>query len=231
MRSDTSSDSLLSLLQLSDSALPIGSFSHSFGLETWIQNSVLKTADDIGSSILALLRYSIAPQQGLACAIARECHVSCDTERFRQLNWQLSASMWAVEPLKASVQMGQRLARLAKDIGWVNEGDIAHKMLSSSELHHVTVFGCIASVKNLEENICIAAYLYNACCGLVSAAVRLLPLGHTDGQRILASLHGEIQNLSNQCMGKTENDIQAFAPMNEWACVQHESLYSRLFQS
>jgi len=221
---------LLALLQVSDSALPIGAYSHSYGLETWVQEGVLQNANDVSAAVLVLLRHSVAPQQGMACAIARQCAVNNDLSRFADLNQILSASNWVKETKQASLQMGSRLARLAREIGWFDNEDVDFSQCKH-DLHHAAVYGWLSALLQIEELDSIAAYLYGCCASMTSACLRLVPLGHTESQKLLAGLHSEINILAQTCLGKSEAEMHSFAPMNERACVEHESLYSRLFQS
>ncbi len=97
--------------------------------------------------------------------------------------------------------------------------------------HHSVAFGWLASANRVSHFETVAAYLYASCAGLVSACVRLVPLGHTDGQRILTALRSIICGLAGDCLSRDLPDICSFAPLHEWACIEHESLYSRLYQS
>ncbi len=71
----TSRTALLALIQLSDSALPIGGFSHSWGVESLVQDGELTNARQVLSYIRSLLSHSIGPQEGVACALAHRYQI------------------------------------------------------------------------------------------------------------------------------------------------------------
>jgi urease accessory protein len=214
---------LLALLQLCDSALPIGGYSHSWGFETWVQRETLKTAKEVEGAISTLLTLSMAPQEGIACALAYQYSQSGSFEDFQRLNQYLTASRWTVETAKASVALGQRLKNLAVNLDW--------STLPEGEHHHATVFGWLSCSLGISAHDAVAGYLFSSANSLVSACVRLIPLGHTDGQKILLALQETIQQQTILCLEAELEDLGGFAPLQEWACEEHRGLYSRLFQS
>lgn len=214
---------LLALLQLCDSALPIGGYSHSWGFETWVQRETLKTAKEVEGAISTLLTLSMAPQEGIACALAYQYSQSGSFEDFQRLNQYLTASRWTVETAKASIALGQRLKNLAVNLDW--------STLPEGEHHHAAVFGWLACALGISAHDAVAGYLFSSANSLVSACVRLIPLGHTDGQKILLALQETIQQQTILCLKAELEDLGGFAPLQEWACEEHRDLYSRLFQS
>jgi urease accessory protein len=216
--------SLLALLQMTDSALPVGGYSQSWGLETWVQAGTLKTATNVEAALLAMLDSSLAPSEGVSCALAHSYAMYDDRASFNVLNEQLTASKWCKEPLEASLRIGERMKNLAVNAGWLSD-------CPDGATHHSAAFGWIAARLSVDAQDAVAAYLLNTMTSLVSACVRMVPLGHTDGQRIVTRLRRQIDSLVPQCMTASLDDLGSFAPMNEWACREHESLYSRLFQS
>jgi urease accessory protein len=218
---------LLTLINLSDSALPIGGYSHSWGLETWVQTGALASAQDVNSCIKALLLMSIGPQDGTACALAHRYQRSREYTLFAKLNEQLTASRCPKETLKASTSMGERLYKLCVDIGMVDN----QRDRLPEQLHHSATFGWVSAAAGIAAGDATAALIYSTCANLVSACVRLIPLGQTDGQRVLAQLRPAIDVIASSCIDRDLDEIESFAPLNEWASIEHESLYSRLFQS
>jgi urease accessory protein len=223
---------LLSLLQMTDSALPIGSYSHSWGLETFVQNDTIKNADEATLAINTILRFTLAPREGIGAALAYRFEKSPNRVNNRNslatLNNYLTASVWAGETHDASVNLGQRLLRLAESLGWCEAGQ--DKTLGP-ECHHCVAVGFLAAKLGIDINELIPAYLFAGTTALVAALVKLVPLGHTDGQRIIAQSQPLIAELSISCLSATLADLGGFAPLSEWAAVEHQSLYSRLFQS
>ncbi len=215
---------LLALLQLCDSALPIGGYSHSWGLETWVQRGTFKTAKEVEGAIRTLLISSVAPQEGIACALAHQYREAGNFEDFQRLNQYLTASRWSIEPATASMALGQRLKNLAVRLGWSAD-------FPEGEHHHAAVFGWLAGALGIAAHDAVAGYLFSSVNSLVSACVRLVPLGHTDGQKILLALQKTIQQQTTHCLETELEDLGGFAPLHEGACEEHRRLYSRLFQS
>lgn len=229
-----SADPLLVLLQLTDSALPIGSYSHSWGLETAVQSGQIHTADQVMAYLEGILMASIAPLEGRACGLAHGYGIAQDGHRFWQLHQRLSATRWAPEPRQASLALGCRLDQLSAQVWGLHcpgnswEGACGRSQGSSGP-HHCLAFGWIAAQAGLGAQATVQAYLFTAITALVSAAVRLVPLGHTQGQQILAQLHPQIRAAVPECLGS--ESLASFAPLQERDCQAHQHLYSRLFQS
>jgi urease accessory protein len=235
----------LTLLQMTDSALPIGSYSHSWALETFVQNGTIKNAEDATQAINNILRFNLAPKDGVGAALAYRYYNSPNRVGNRNslatINNHLSASVWANETHEASINLGQRLLRLAESLGWCQSEDfITFQTLNNGhesntegkyDCHHSVAVGFLGAKLGIDINELIPAYLFASTTALVAALVKLVPLGHTDGQRILAQSQPLIAELSVACLSATLSDMGGFAPVNEWAAVAHQSLYSRLFQS
>ena len=239
-RSTPAIDPLMWLLQVSDSALPIGSYSHSWGLETAIQQDRLTSATEVNQYLTGLLHQAIAPQEGTACLLAHRYNIGKDTAAFLQLQQELTAARWATEPLRASLELGQRLNRWAQSTWKLScpvpdEGKDsldAGSLHNDSQLHHCAAFGWLCGLAGVSEDETVRAYLLGSLTNLVSAAVRLVPLGHSQGQQILATLHHEIATAIPDIISrKSSMHLNSFAPLLERDCQAHRSLYSRLFQS
>jgi urease accessory protein len=210
---------LLRLIQLSDSAFPIGAYSHSFGLETLIESGAINGFEEARVAIRSMLQMSIAPQDGVACALAYRAD---DVELLR-LDETLSAMKLPPEIYDASLQLGDRLKRIATELNWC----AAFPRVSN----HAIVFGYLCKRLQLSAADTVSTFLLTSATTLASACVRLIPLGHTDGQRIISDCAELVTQLTIDCLRAEEKDIAAFAPLHEQACVEHEQLYARIFQS
>lgn len=222
----TLSDPLLILLQLSDSALPIGSYSHSWGLETAVQAGRIRSAAQTLSYVQGILQYSIGPLEGRSCALAHGYGLDRQIEPFWHLQDRLDAARWAPEPRQASLALGHRLSQLSDKVWGIS---CPLRENHSSGPHHCLVFGWIGAQAGLDRSETVRAYLWSTITSWVSAAVRLVPLGHTQGQQILAQIQPQIIEILPQCLGS--EPLASFAPLQERDCQIHRQLYSRLFQS
>jgi len=239
-------DPLLFLLQISDSALPIGSYSHSWGLETAVQAGHLTTLTQVQAYLEGILHLSLLPQEAQACRLG--FHARRDPQRWLMANNYLTACRWAEEPHRASLLLGKRLA------AW-GEKHWGIPMPPGAEQHHSPVFGWVCAHAEVAEGACLSAYLWSTLQALTTAAVKLVPLGQSQGQTLLCALQPQIirgvEELQQQPLTQLtefpafpegsqpcqspENleipQIWSFAPLQERDCHQHQYLYSRLFQS
>ncbi|MEN9203076.1 MAG: urease accessory UreF family protein [Thermostichus sp. DG_1_6_bins_120] len=214
------------LLQLTDSALPIGAYSHSWGLEAAVQAGRLRSRAAVQQYLLGVLHLSLAPCEGKACGLAYLRAQQGSPTELRDVQAQLEAMRWAAEPRQASLDLGKRLAQLAERTWGIPPP-------TPAGLHHCLVFGWVCAAANLTLEDTLRAYLFSALSGWVSAAVRLVPLGHSDGQALLASLYEPIEQvLQQEILPNLDPPLLSnFAPLQERDCQVHQRLYSRLFQS
>lgn len=221
---------LLRVLQLADSALPVGSFAHSLGLETYAAAGLLQDRAVLRESLRAYLREGIAAVDGplmVAAFRMRELAPLLDLD-------QLAGAVKAArEWREASRQVGQRLLELGAAL-WPSpllERFAAAVAGGLAEGHQAVAAGLVYQAAGLDEETAALVFGYTGLQALVSAAVRLVPLGQREGQRLLADLHGLVREAAAAARQRTLDEIGGFSPALEIRGMQHERLYTRLFIS
>lgn len=223
----------LALQQLADSAFPTGAFAHSFGLETYIQEGVIHDGTTLETFIAGTLRHGTRRSDALALAAAHAAMSDDDLPTILELDGRLTALKSATELRQASVQIGRQFLRTALRLypveplrrlrQFVEEGDC--------QGHHSVVFGAVCAVAGVGQGRAVAAYLHAHAAGQVSVAVRLIPLGATEGQRVLRSLHPAILETAEFVMESPDGELGGFTPALEIRSMQHARLFARLFLS
>jgi len=205
----TNEISLLRLLQLSDSALPVGSSAHSFGLETLVDEGTLGP-NDLERFLSATLEESGA----MDAAFVRLAWNGPDLSR---LNRDYGARRLARECRDASLKTGRRFVQLVNGI--------LQAPVLDAGLHYCIAFGAAGAVLGIPEDATVLAYLQQSMTGLVSACQRLMPLGQTAAARILWTLKPAIDKAAQN------REVWCFSPFPELASMRHGSLTTRLFVS
>jgi urease accessory protein len=234
------SENLASLLQFADGLLPVGSYAHSFGLESYAAAGTICDAAGVESFLLAYLQGSTAPADTVAMLAARRAALAEDGSGLPgcfSIDYALDAMKPAAETRNASRQMGRQVLRIAANLGepFTAHGLVANlfRAVENEETpgHHAMAFGAVAASLEWNEEDAACAYLYSSCSSLIAAALRLMPLGQLAGQRILWKLLPVIARLANETQGKEMQDIWTFAPALEIAAMRHATLDARLFRS
>jgi len=206
--------SLLRLLQLADSAIPIGGSAHSFGLETMTEEGSLAP-----EGVEAFLQDHLQEAGALEAAFVRR---SWRAHERHDLNLEFSARRAARESRDASLKLGRRLAELVNVL-------IGTRGLES-ELHYCVAFGAAGSILGAAEDATALAYLHQSMAGLISACQRLMPLGQLAASKILWNLKPAIAQAARSEVSQGE-EIQCFSPYPELASMRHGTLETRLFIS
>ena len=206
---------LAKLLQLASPALPVGAYSYSGGLEAAIEAGLVHDAASAERWIGDVLEFSIARMEAPIL--------------FRMLsdqkNWNeiFLASRETAELRAETVQMGYSLNRLFKDLGI---GDVPVE-----EPSFPAAFAYAAVQWKIEPESALQVYLWTWLENQVMAAVKAVPLGQTDGQRLLLSLGNLLPSLAKKAMQVEDQELGNFAPGLAMLSSMHETQYSRLFRS
>ena len=233
----TVADSLcvLQLLQLADSALPVGSMSHSFGLEALVFDEDIEyNALDCPASLRRYLEDSLSESLLVDAVFCREAHARALHGDFnvanevRDLNRQTSALRMARESREASLTMGRRFAALSAAL----HPDSALSALASlEELHHSVAFGYTFGILAVDAELTVSAFLHQCVLNTVSAAQRLLPLGQIQANRIVWDLKPAIVESVKRTRDIAFATVCSFAHLPETASMRHPCLPTRLFIS
>ena len=206
---------LVRLLQLADSALPVGAAAHSFGLESMVEEGLLNV-----SALETFLRDYLEEQGALDVHFCRAAYrVAPEAgDQWRRLNRELSARRLPRESRTASLALGRRLLHLAAEL--LPDQPIPMEI----EAHHVTAFGFVAGMAGIDESSAALAWLNQSMAALVSAMQRLAPVGQTRAAEILWKLKPVMARVSH-------SSADCFMPVLEIASMRHVRLSTRLFIS
>jgi urease accessory protein len=220
----------LRLLQISDSALPIGGYMHSWGLETAIARRLVTDAPSLERWTRDWLRHSLGPLEGVVVAAVRRSARAGDWREVRRAGLLLTASLNPPTIRQASLQMGEQLLALAATWTWSAAG-VARCELDRPHCHHAVVFGLLSTLAGADVGEALAAYLHQAACGMIGAGVRAIPVGHTHGQQVLTYLHDDILRLARELPERELESAGANCPFYEVLCDEQARLFTRLFRS
>jgi urease accessory protein len=221
----------LQLMQLSDSALPIGTAAHSFGLES------LAEWDEVRADTLELfLKAYLQEQALLEVSYCRSAHKTfalgaTNNEQMAVLCARLSATKPAKESRDGSISLGNRLLAVCHSILPEENARALTRLFQNKEPHHAIVFGYIGAMLNFDEDLTVAAFLQQTVAALISAAQRLLPVGQRQAAAALWNLKPEIIRVVERCRNLDSFATGSFMPMTEIASMRHPRLETRLFLS
>jgi urease accessory protein len=231
----------LALLQLADSALPIGTAAHSFGLETLVEVGTLDVAglEEFLRAYLAetgLLECSFCLAGQRLAGLCQDEDADCEacSRQWLQLNARLSAFKMARESRQASATLGRRFLQLAVNLQ-------IHPYLpvlmqearqANVETHQSVAFGLVAGFVSASSRQTGQAFLQQMLAGLVSACQRLLPLGQSQASQLLWRLHPAITTTVERGMVAAQtDDLSCFTTLVDLGSMRHPTLTTRLFIS
>ena len=215
------------LLQTTDSVFPTGAFSHSGGLEGLCLEGILSGARDAEEGIAELLRHSVARIDLAACGLAHRAAASGDAAELARIDGWIDGLKAPREARLASASLGRR--RLLS-VGALPE---YRRSVEADRTpgHQAVVAGMQGAVEGNSREETMLAFFYGAAAGLVSAAMKLLPLGQRRAQELLSRLGEEAPGLVREADAVALEELGGFLPLVDIASMRHETAAPRLFIS
>lgn len=221
-------NNFLAILQLASPALPVGAYGYSEGLEMLVENGTITNADNLKFWLKSELIYgSIRLDAGV---IVRAFHAvkTDDIEALKRWNLWLSASRDGEELRAASWQMGRSLMQLLSKL---EPGILPLVHAVSYPSNYAIAFAIACAHWDINIQACLLAYLHSWANNLITAGIKLIPLGQTAGQELLLGLQPLLTTTVEEILIMDDDDLGCCNWGLSLASMQHETQYTRLFRS
>lgn len=220
------------LLQFTDSAFPVGTFSFSNGLETAAYEGIVSDAD-------ALKRYTedvalqAAYTDGVVALHAFRAATEKTYEKITEADRQLMLCKMNAEARQMLQRMGKKLAELSVHIF---EDPIVHHWLDDIRTDQTpgtypVAQALVFSAAGLSEWDLFCSHQYGVMNMVLSAALRCVKVSHYDTQRILFILSGQVSALYEEVRRMEFEDMNAFVPQIDLLASLHEKGTMRMFMN
>jgi len=213
------------LWQLISPTLPVGGYTYSQGLETAV------AAGWVGDEATCMhwvggLAAAVMPRVDLPLLHRmHDAHRRGDTAAAHAWNRELLAMRESAELRHEDISMGRALARLAREL------DCAMPADGDDAPSYAAAFAWLASRWGINAEATVAGYLWSWCENQIAAAVKLIPLGQTAGQRLLRELGDAVPAHVAAALNCPDADLGMTAPGLGLASALHETQHTRLFRS
>lgn len=202
----------LRLTQILSPAFPIGAFAHSQGLEWAIAFGRVTDGPGLQGWIEAVLRHGAGHSDAVFLSLARRADA----------DFAVLADLYAAYLPSA----GRALEAAELGRGFVTLTDP-----KAPALPYALALGRETAAMAIHEDEILGHFLQSLAAQLISVAVRFMPMGQAEGQRILAALAPVIATTAEACTGATEDDLWTFTPGADIAAMAHETMETRIFRT
>ncbi len=207
-------------------AYPVGAYSFSHGLEYAVDAGLVTDAESARDWIATIM---MAGGGFVDLAFVAAGWDSEPTE-LTGLNEIALAFQGTAEIRLESTAQGRAFYLVTAE-AWPCEAIDAFQDVAQDEIVYPVVVGAVARSHGIDRGEAMMAYAHAFAANLVSAAVRLIPLGQTDGQRITADLMPTCTAAVERAVSTPVDEISMSTPMVDIASMKHENQYTRLFRS
>lgn len=217
----------LRLWQLISPTLPVGAYAYSAGLEYAVEAGWVADASDAADWIGGQLRNTLSYVDVPLMARLYAAWADHDPATVRYWNAYLAASRETAELLAEDRHLGAALLKVLDDLGVGR----AQSWPAPEPATFAAAFAGAAVTWEIGVKPAAEGYLWAWLENQVAAALKLVPLGQTAGQRMLFDLAGHIPGATAAGLSRSEDDIGYSSPGVAHASSRHETQYSRLFRS
>ena len=239
--------SVLTAMRLADSFLPVGTYTASYGIEQYVNEGYIDTAEELGDLIEGYLRRIVGPADTVALANAHAAAAAGSLEGVLEADERLHAATLPAEFRTSSTKGGHKLLELLgeTDPGLFEEGDGDGPDASGGVVSayaeavadgatpgsYPVVLGVVTEAAGIDRRTACLVGAYGFVTELLGAAQRLGRFGHTDIQAQLTRLLAVVESVCAEYADADLGSLTSFAPLAEIMGMAHERADRRLFMS
>ncbi|WP_430513950.1 urease accessory protein UreF [Pannonibacter phragmitetus] len=222
-------------------AFPVGAFSYSHGLEQVIEDGEVVDAASLRLWLCGILRHGSGRTDGILLAQSWRAAMVGDAVHLREL----AALGLALCPsreryIETSAQGAAFLATVRN--AWNSSQpdaslaatvfqDLAQDGAGAEQWPYPVAAGLALAASGLQLDAGLSAYLHAFAANIISAAVRAVPLGQTDGQRVLAGVMTQVLETAQTAAASGLEELGTCTFIADIASMRHETQYTRLFRT
>ena len=222
----TDNAALYRLMSWLSPSYPVGAFSYSHGLEQAVETGLVTDEHELAEWVTTVLLDGSGRVDGVLFRAAWSAAQGGDWDHLAEVAETGDAFQATAEFALESRAQGDAFVK-ATVAAWPAA---ALERIADGVVYPIAV-GVAAAAHGIPLEPALHAYFHGVASNLVSAGVRLIPLGQTAGQRTLAALAGPVADAVVQSLETDFADIGSAAPLLDLFSMAHETQYTRLFRS
>ena len=223
-----SGTALMRLMTWLSPSFPIGAFSYSHGLETAIADGTIYDRDSARAWLQSLMEYGGGWSDAVLLAQSWKAAES-DLEEVLELNDLALAMSPSAERHLETTQQGNAFLKASR--AWPVPFHDKLDQTGVCDLALPVIIGAIGRAHHIPLDALAPASLHAFLANLVSVAIRLVPLGQSDGLTILADLEQELLDCAERAQKASLDEIGTCCLQSDIAAMRHETLTTRIFRS
>lgn len=226
-------EALYQLMTWLSPSFPVGAYSYSHGIEFAVEDGLITDRDSLAGWVEVIITHGAGR---IDATLFRAAWQAVNDNDQGLLAWAAEmADAYRATPEMAleSNKQGQAFVDTLRNV-WPDPQFAAWAgKLSDFDrpVAYAVVVGLATSVAGVPLKHALIGYLHALAANLVSAGVRLVPLGQTDGQKAQAQLETPVRTTADSAVHRSIDDLGSAVPMVDWTSMKHETQYTRLFRS
>jgi len=228
--STTTEAGLYRLLTWLSPAYPLGAFSFSHGLEYAVESGAVRDAAALGDWVATVLSAGAGRIDAALLAASWQAARAGDAAALDEIVALAGAWRGSAETALESAAQGAAFMAATR-AAWPHPALDALALRRSHGVALPVAVAVACAAHSIALAPAVAAYLHAFAANLVSAGVRLVPLGQTEGQRVIASLQSVVAAAAEAAEATPLEETGTAAPVPDWCSMRHETQYTRLYRS
>jgi urease accessory protein len=211
-------------------AFPVGAYAYSHGIEWAVEAGAVGDRDTLGGYVAAILRDGAGRSDAILFAHAFRAAKAGDAPGLRAVAELAAALPASAERHLETRQQGAAFIA-AISAAWPAPSLALFQSVADLPASYPVAVAIAAAAHGVALEPALACYLQAFAANLVSAGVRLVPLGQSDGQRIVARLETDVASVSAAARNAPLDAVGGAAFLGDIAAMRHETQHTRLFRS